>query len=339
MPFEIVRNDITKMEVDAIVNSANPFAFVGAGVDKAIHTAAGHELFMERKYIGSIAVGSAVTGPAFNLNAKYVIHTVGPEWTGGMNNEIENVKFCYQNSLKEALIHECESIAFPLISTGTYGFPKPEALKVAISVISDFVLQHDMMVYLVVYDQDSYKVSEKLFSEIMEFIDDNYIDESKEEDDFYLKRWRYALSHEDLSETHYQREEQSQIDLTQVSHSIDDLLNELDETFSQTLLRLIDESGYTDVEIYKKANIDRKLFSKIRNNEDYKPSKITVIAFAIALELSLDETSEFLKTAGFALTHSNKFDIIIEFFIREENYNVFEINEMLFFFEQVLLGV
>lgn len=338
MPFEIVRNDITKMEVDAIVNSANPNVFVGLGVDQAIHTAAGPDLFVERKSIGRIDVGCAVATPAFDLKAKHIIHTVGPEWIGGHNDEIASVKSCYQNSLTEALNLGCESIAFPLISTGTYGFPKEEALKIAIAVISEFVLQHDMMVYLVVYDQDSYKVSEKLFSDVTEFIDDHYMEDASEKDHFSANRVRYSLSYESLSEEQYQHKEQQNIE-DEVSQTIGDLLDELEETFSQTLLRLIDESGHTDVDVYKKANIDRKLFSKIRSNINYKPSKITAIAFAIALELSLEQTKSFLASAGFALTHSSKFDIIIEFFIKEKNYNVFEINEILFFFNQALLGV
>ncbi|MHB1483805.1 MAG: macro domain-containing protein [Saccharofermentanales bacterium] len=322
MPFEIIRNDITKMKVDAIVNSANPQVFVGAGVDGAIHAAAGPGLFEARKLIGEITVGSAIATPAFMLNAKYVIHTVGPIWHGGTEHEMENVKDCYTNALKVALDNKCRSIAFPLISTGTYGFPKADALQSAISAISGFLLVHDMKVFLVVYDRTSYSLAEKLFAEVTEFIDDNYTDNYEN-----FNSNRFILL-----------EEIQEIRMYKTKRSFDDLIDELEETFSQSLLRRIDEKSKTDVEIYKKANVDRKLFSKIRSNKDYRPSKATAIAFAIALELNLDETKDLIKRAGFALSHSNRFDLIIEYFIKEEIYDIFEINEVLFAFDQDLLG-
>jgi len=338
MPFEIVRNDITKMKVDAIVNSANPQVCIGDGVDSAIHAAAGPQLFAARKIIGDIPVGAAVATPAFNLPAKYVIHTVGPVWRGGTENEIERVKECYQNALQVALAKQCNSVAFPLISTGTYGFPKAEALQIALAVISAFLLLHDMKVYLVVYDRKAYALSEKLFAAVAEFIDDNYIEEHPR--DYRNLQSRLVLDSlaEEASEPVFQSNERSVLNAYKVARSLDDLMDELEESFSQALLRLIDAKGKTDVEIYKKANVDRKLFSKIRKNKDYRPSRVTAIAFAIALELNLDETKDLIGRAGFALTHSNKFDVIIEFFIEQENYNVFEINEVLFAFDQVLLG-
>ncbi len=335
MPFEIIRNDISKMKVDAIVNSANPHVLIGDGVDGAIHNAAGPELFEARKLIGDLNVGVAVATPSFNLNSKFVIHTVGPVWQGGTENEIEKVKECYKNSLNLASELNCKSIAFPLISTGTYGFPKSEALKIAISVISEFVLVNDMNVYLVVYDRASYALSEKLFSAVEKFIDDNYIEEHpghyqrrQEIDEIRVCEVNRLIDFEAV-------ENKS----TAFERSLDDWMKHLEETFSQSLLRLIDERGKTDVEIYKKANLDRKLFSKIRSNKNYKPSKVTAIALAIALELNLDETKDMIGRAGFVLTHCNKFDLIIEYFIEQENYSVFEINEGLFAFDQELLGV
>lgn len=333
MPFEIIRDDITKLKVDAIVNSANPHAIIGAGVDQAIHKAAGAKLLEARKEIGDIVVGQASATLAFNLHAKYVIHTVGPIWTGGFHHVIELVKQCYLNSLKEALKLNCESIAFPLISTGTYGFPKDQALAIAISVISEFVLLHEVDVYLVVYDRQSYEISEKLFNDVTAYIDDHYVGKQMQVDYF----------NEDKSKP-TPRTIRYSLDYSSVESEIpsfknkEDLLDKLTEFFSETLLRLIDLKGFKDVEIYQKANISRKHFSKIRSNKDCKPSKITTIAFAIALELTLDETKAFLETAGFALTHSSIFDVIIEFFIREGNCNVFEINEVLFGFDQTLLG-
>ena len=339
MPFEIVRNDITKIKADAVVNSANPHVFIGHGVDSAIHTAAGTELFEARKAIGDIPVGSAVATPAFNLNAKYVIHTVGPIWRGGTEHEIERVKECYKNALKVALEKKCSSIAFPLISTGTYGFPKPKALQIAISVISEFMLLHDMKVFLVVYDRTSYSLSEKLFTAVTEFIDDNYIQEHLKYYQNHLRRQELNICEDEAFAPIIQEDELYESKALKSERSLDDLMDELDESFSQSLLRLIDEKGKTDVETYKKANVDRKLFSKIRSNKEYKPSKVTSLAFAIALELNLDETKDLIGRAGFALTHSTKFDVIIEYFIKQENYNVYEINEVLFAFDQVLLGV
>ena len=339
MPFEIVRNDITKMKVDAIVNSANPHVFIGDGVDGAIHAAAGPKLFEARKIIGDIPVGSAVATPAFKLNAEYVIHTVGPIWRGGTEHEIESVKECYKNALKVALEKKCKSVAFPLISTGTYGFPKSEALQTAISVISEFLLLHDMKVFLVVYDRTSYSLTEKLFTAVAEYIDDNYIEEHPE---YYQNRRRgqeLDVCEDEAFAPIIQADEPYESKTLKSERSLDDLMDELEESFSQSLLRLIDEKDKTDVEIYKKANVDRKLFSKIRSNKDYKPSKVTAIAFALALGLNLDETKDLIGRAGFALTHSTKFDIIIEYFIEQENYNVFEISEVLFAFDQVLLGV
>ena len=339
MPFEIVRNDITKMKVDAIVNSANPHVFIGDGVDGAIHAAAGPKLFEARKIIGDIPVGSAVATPAFKLNAEYVIHTVGPIWRGGTEHEIESVKECYKNALKVALEKKCKSVAFPLISTGTYGFPKSEALQTAISVISEFLLLHDMKVFLVVYDRTSYSLTEKLFTAVAEYIDDNYIEEHPE---YYQNRRRgqeLDVCEDEAFAPIIQADEPYESKTLKSERSLDDLMDELEESFSQSLLRLIDEKDKTDVEIYKKANVDRKLFSKIRSNKDYKPSKVTAIAFALALGLNLDETKDLIGRAGFALTHSTKFDIIIEYFIEQENYNVFEINEVLFAFDQVLLDV
>ena len=339
MPFEIVRNDITKMDVDAIVNSANPHVLIGAGVDSAIHEAAGPKLFKARHLIGDIPVGSAIATPAFKLKADYVIHTVGPVWRGGREQEKQRVKECYKNSLNLALEKGCKSIAFPLISTGTYGFPKAEALGIAVSVISEFLLQHDMNVFLVVYDPKAYALSEKIFSEVTEYIDDNYIEEHHIKSPQLRGGQAVDVSYYDPMVSVIRANEESYSYSNKTERSLDDLIEELDETFSQSLLRLIDEKNKSDVEVYKKANVDRKLFSKIRSNKNYKPSKVTAIAFALALELNLDETRDLIGRAGFALTHSSKFDVIVEYFIEQGNHNVFEINEVLFGFDQILLGV
>ena len=156
MPFEIVRNDITHMRVDAIVNTANPKSVIGLGVDSTIHEKAGPDLLAAREKIGAIEVGCAAITPGFRLQAKYVIHTVGPIWDGGGCQEEILLRCCYDNSLQLAEEHGCHSIAFPLISTGAYGFPRDRALQIAISAFSAFLLEHDMQIYLVVFDQKSF---------------------------------------------------------------------------------------------------------------------------------------------------------------------------------------
>ncbi len=334
MPLEIVRNDITKMTVDAIVNAANETLLGGGGVDGAIHNAAGKKLLEECKTLGGCKTGKAKITSGYNLPAKYVIHTVGPVYKDGMHNEKELLESCYRESLSLAKEYNCETVAFPLISAGVYRYPKAEALKVAINAISDFLFENEMMVYLVIYDKTAYKISEKLFSDIEEYIDDKYV---AEHTDYRREMTRMNFPRmmsapmPDFSDFRASKSMMAEEDLNLK-------LNQIDESFSQMLLRKIDEKGMTDAECYKKANIDRKLFSKIRSDVYYKPSKPTAIAFAIALELSLDETEDMLKKAGFALSLSNKFDIIIEYFISHGIYNIFEINEALFAFDQSLLG-
>jgi O-acetyl-ADP-ribose deacetylase (regulator of RNase III) len=338
MPLEIVRNDITKMKVDAIVNAANESLLGGGGVDGAIHRAAGEELLAACRTLGGCETGRAKITGGYRLPAKYVIHTVGPVYRDGAHGERELLASCYRESLALAKQYRCETVAFPLISSGVYGYPKDQALKVAVDVISDFLFENEMTVYLVIFDRAAYQISEKLFSDIAEYIDDRYVDEHTD-----LRRERVRM--QAVRAPRADKKKAPNISLPKcmslASAPAEDLqtrLEQIDESFSQMLLRKIDERGMTDAECYKKANIDRKLFSKIRGDVQYKPSKPTAIAFAISLELSLEETEDLLRKAGFALSHSNKFDIIIEYFISRGNYNIFEINEALFAFDQSLLG-
>ena len=337
MPLEIVRNDITKMKVDAIVNAANESLLGGGGVDGAIHYAAGPELLAECKTLGGCKTGKAKITGGYKLPAKYVIHTVGPIYEDGKHGEKVLLESCYRESLALAKEHNCETVAFPLISSGVYGYPKDQALKVAIDVISDFLRENEMKVYIVIFDKAAYKISEKLFSDIAEYIDDNYVDEHT---DYRRERSRmnYPCQSAMIGSVQPEYLDLCECKAMSAEDDLDAKLKQIDESFSQMLLRKIDEKGMTDAECYKKANIDRKLFSKIRSDVYYKPSKPTAIAFAISLELTLDETEDMLKKAGFALSHSNKFDIIIEYFISKGNYNIFEINEALFAFDQSLLG-
>ncbi|MDD4781209.1 MAG: macro domain-containing protein [Tissierellia bacterium] len=324
MPLQIVRNDITKIKVDVIVNAANSQLKMGGGVCGAIFNAAGAiELQAECNLIGGCNTGKAVITKGYNLPAKYIIHAVGPIWNGGENNEEEHLKSCYLNSLILAKENQLESIAFPLISSGIYGYPKEKAFKVAVATIQDFLLENEMMVYLVVFDKKAVELSEKLFKSIEKYIDDNYVDEL-----FDISRYIYT---EEIQLNYGFAPKASK-------RSLEDVVAHLDETFTEMLLRLIDEKGKTDIETYKKANIDRKLFSKIRSDKFYKPSKSTALALAISLELNIDETTDLLAKAGYALSHSNKFDIIVEYFIEEGIYDIFEINEALFAFDQNLLG-
>ena len=311
MPLHFIRNDITKMPVDAIVNAANESLLGGGGVDGCIHRAAGPELLAECRGLGGCRTGEAKLTGAYRLPCRYVIHTVGP---------------VYRASLLLAQEHGCETVAFPLISSGNFGYPKDQALRVAVDTIGAFLLEHDMTVYLVIFDRRAYQISGKLFADIAEYIDDHYVEAHT---DPGAERLRRGALHREMA---------APMCAPMAAPALDDLLEHLDAGFSETLLRLIDRSGKKDSEVYKKANVDRKLFSKIRNNPNYKPSKPTALAFAIALELDLAETKDLLARAGYALSASSKFDVIVEYFIRQRNYDIFAINEALFAFDQSLLG-
>lgn len=399
MPFFIVRNDITKMECDAIVNAANTSLCGGGGVDGAIHLAAGEELLKECRTLGGCKTGEAKVTGGYRLPCKYIIHTVGPVWSGGGASEDTLLRSCYSESLRIAAEKNCASVAFPLISAGAYGYPRDEAIRVATDTIKEFLVSHDeMTVYLVVYNSETVRCIREKFGKIEELIDDAYAlahedtrnravfasspkpepkPESKPKKHNLFGKKRHASESPDFSALiSPQKEEQDsaptppptttlaatpapaaphdewdecapvaaalmpeqEAPTAAVGMSLEDLLRRPDESFSEMLLRKIDESGMTDAQCYKKANVDRKLFSKIRSDPHYKPSKPTVIAFAVALELNIDETNDILRRAGFALSPSSKFDIIIEYFIRNGNYDIYEINEALFAFDQVLLG-
>lgn len=332
MPLQIVRNDITKMPVDAIVNAANSSLLGGGGVDGCIHRAAGPKLLAECRTLGGCQTGDAKITNAYDLPCNYVIHAVGPIWRGGQFHERELLTSCYENSLALAKEKHCETIAFPLISSGIYGYPKAQALKVAIDAISAFLMENDMTVYIVIFDKAAYRISSKLFSDIASYIDDHYVETHINKTSEAMRRQK-QFQEMDLCES---------ISLPEPSNSkaatLEDALQQMDESFSEMLLRKIDESGMTDSQCYKKANIDRKLFSKIKNDKYYKPSKPTVLAFALALELPLPEIQDMLMKAGFALSHSSKFDVIVEYFILKQNYSIYEINEALFAFDQSLIG-
>ena len=371
MPFEIVRNDITKMQVDAIVNAANETLLGGGGVDGAIHAAAGPELLAECESLGGCRTGQAKLTGGYRLPCKYVIHTPGPVWRGGNSGEKELLVSCYRESLKLAAEHGCESVAFPLISSGVYGYPKDQALRVASDTILEFLADHDMHVYLVIYDRRSFLISSSLYANIQSFIEDSDI-----VPEYYelqeRRRWAYnrpsiqppepaalpKAKHSGIlpsfrkkrAELDSEKEIAEPVDEGDLPEEkccissnirdggLEEWLSKMDEGFRDMLIRKIDEKKMTDAECYKRANVDRKLFNKIKNQPDYKPGKSTVLALAISLELPKTEIREMLNKAGFSLSRSSKFDVIVEYFIDHGNYNVFEINEALFSFDQKLLG-
>ena len=347
MPFEIVRNDITKMNVDAVVNAANRSLLGGGGVDGAIHRAAGPALLAKCLTLGGCRTGEAKLTRGYRLPARYIIHTVGPVWHGGHSGERELLAACYRNALNLALAHDCGTVAFPLISAGAFGYPRDQAMAVAVETISRFLLEHDMTVYLVVFGHAEFMTGKKLFRDVQAYIDDVYVDAHVNSN---LEQARRSLWREDGAaalrldkELATRRAPAPRDGCANAAPSMaapdwEDMLKRTDEGFSEALLRLIDDRGMTDAQCYKRANVDRKLFSKIRSNPAYRPSKPTVFAFAVALELSLPETERLLNRAGFALSHSSRLDIVLEYFIKNRNYNLYDINEVLFQFDLPLLG-
>ena len=333
MPLQIIRQDITKMCVDAIVNTTNREKIGYSGVDLAVHTVAGSGLDEECAKLPPLGLGRAQITGGYRLPCKYVIHTSGPTWYGGTHGESEILRSCYFESLKLAVEHGCESVAFPLISSGVYRFPKDQVLKFAVRTITEFLFDHELTVYLCVFDRESYSFSQKLFSDIKAFIDDGYVDEH--DDDFYDSECVRMAEELPFAPMMAPMVEKAK---APIGGSLREYLDEKDKGFREMLFELIDASGMSDVECYKKANVDKRTFSKIKSNKSYKPSRQTVIAFAISLRLNLEDTQALLATVGFTLSQSSVFDKIIRYFIMNETYDIFEINEALFEFDQPLLG-
>ena len=336
MPFTMVRQDITKMKVDAIVNAANTELQIGGGVCGAIFRAAGAERLQAAcDELAPIKTGEAVITPGFDLPSKFVIHTAGPVYRKQNPEESERLlRSAYTESLRVAVEIGCECIAFPLISSGIYGYPKDEALQVATSAIRDFLTEHDIDVHLVLFDKSAFVISRELLGDIESYIDEHYV-ETRE----IKRRMRRDAEPQAMPEDDRCLFSMKEIDASiSITDPLEALIGNLDEPFSEMLLRLIDAKGMTDVEVYKRANLDRRLFSKIRSNKGYMPSKRTAIALAVALELSPDETNALLERAGYALSRAVKFDVIVEYFIVNGKYDIFEINKVLFEYDQSLLG-
>lgn len=334
MPLQIVRHDITKMRVDAIVNTTNEEMVGYSGVDLAVHTVAGPELDRECERVAPLGLGMAKVTGAYNLPCKYVIHTSGPVWQGGLLGESILLKSCYIEALKLAYEKKCQSVAFPLISSGTYGYPKDQVLRFAIEVITEFLYEHEMMVYICVLDRTSYEFSQTLYAELSRVI------AADDEDEIFSA----ALSDTAIEEKCVTAAPKIMAPcVTEFSSvkgkTLHEYMKAMDKSFGYKLFDWIDARGMTDVECYKRANVDKKTFSKIKcNPQTYKPSKQTAVAFAIALRLDLEETQDLLASAGLTLSRSFVFDKIIRYFIQNEIYDIFVINEALFEFDQVLLG-
>jgi len=372
MPFQIVRNDITKMHVDAIVNTANPMPGYGAGIDTAVYEAAGvKELLAKRQEIGMIDRGQSVISEGYNLPAKYIIHTVGTAWQGGTYGEEDVIRSCYRSVFRVALENGIESLAIPLLASGSYGFPKGIALRIALSEIEAFMADHDLELYLVVFDEKSFSLSSELYGDIDEYINDNYVEEKTIEEypsSYPVRDERPLMAAQafvgnavphflrtDLTEKRRKRKgvakateayadfEEDTCEMIcaapMAEKSLDDVVKNLDKTFMELVFSFADEKGMTDVEVQKKANLDRKAFSKLKCGTTKNPSKSTALALAVALELSLDDTKDLLSRAGLALSPCSKQDVIVQYFIEKEAYDIYEINVALFEHGEPTLGV
>lgn len=328
MPFKIVRNDITHVKADVIVNTANPKPIYTSGTDLAVYQAAGAaKLLAERKKIGCIERGDiAVTG-AYALNAKYIIHTVGPVWVDGMHKEFEILESCYAKSLQKALELGCDSIAFPLISTGVYGFPKDKALQIAVSEFSRFLLENEMQIILVVFDKKSFQLSEQLVGEIDSFIDANYI-KQKRKSEYSRRPFNHSRIESDMS-----------VPMPQKAMSLEEELKNVGMSFHDKLFELIGKSGMDNKDVWKRANLDRKHFSKIQCDEKYHPKKKTVMALCIALELDLEQAKDLLARADWAFSPSSKVDLIVQRAIIGKQYDIYRLNLVLFQYTNEILGV
>jgi len=353
MPFELIRADLTLLDVDAVVNAANSRLQAGGGVCGAIFAKADSaRLQAACSKLAPCPTGCAVITPSFGLKAPYVIHAVGPVWQDGSHGEANLLRSAYMNSLDTAQTYSLHSVAFPLISSGIYGFPKRQALSIAVSAIGDWLMENeaDMQVYLALFDKTAFELGSALHQRIRAFIDERYV-----EDHTFARRlspmefsasFNAPPSEPDIcfdsadcaGESDFYAAAPSCPPSFSARRSLEDVISQAGESFSQMLFRLIDERGMTDPEVYKRANLDRKLFSKIRSNPQYQPSKGTVLALCISLQLNLDQTADLLRRAGYALSPSSKSDLIIEYFISEQLYNIHEVNETLFEFDQKPLG-
>lgn len=364
MPFKIIRNDITKVKADAIVNTVNPYGFIGRGVETAIYNAAGSEaLLEERRKLGILYPGDVGITPAFNLDAKYIIHVSGPVWKDGRSNELAILRQCYDKALHMAVENNCKSIAFPLLATGTYGFPEEIGVAIAVEAFTEFLKEYEIEIFLVVFGSDAVRVSGTLVDKVTEFIDDDYVavanateylpvdeDYDTYEEDYYdeeeylgykelpyenrnarvteVRETRYEYSHSSLNIPDFLRKRKPR----DVSESLEDALKKIyTESFEKHLQQLINKKGLKNSEVYATSNISKQYFSKLLKGK-VKPSKEKVLALAVGLKLNIDETVDFLRIAGYALSPISQTDKVVEYFIKNKDYNVIKIDIVLFDF-------
>lgn len=331
MPLKIVRNDITKMNTEAIVNTANELVKADTGCDIAIYRAAGYDQLLEyrREHIGIRPEGDVFITPGFNLDARFIIHAVSPLFINGKKNEDEKLRGCYSKALKLAADYKIKSISFPLISTGSFGYPLEEGMRIAVDEINAFLKNNDMLVYIVVFGEEATELGKTIYPELDEFINFYYVSkqEKAEYEDVMLE----------LLKEHLAGKREDKTSTNEISKSYDELITsfekELEEktierpgTFSELLIEMIDNNGMEYSDVYGRAMVDRKLFSKIKNNPDYHPQKITILCLCIGAKLDLVETKELLSRAGYALSPSDITDIIFAFFIENKHYSVIDID-------------
>lgn len=339
MSFRVVRNDITKIDVEAIVNTANPRATVGAGCDKAVYKAAGHSKLLKyrQEHIGEIAEGDVFITPGFGLKAKYIIHVVSPRFVNGQSGEEEKLRSCYRKSLDIADSYGIISIAFPLISTGSFGYLKEEGLMIAADEINRFLDDHDMEVYLVVFDKDLARIGRRRFGDIDEYISERYVDAVEEAEIGSLPYGesiksqiecdnasiRNASLHDEFV---LSRPKLNAIGPDENLTDLDERIKHVDDTFSEYLMYKIQEKGLKNSEVYKKALVDKKIFSKIKNNPDYHPNKLTAMCLCVGAQLNIDEAKDLLLRAGYGFSPCDKTDIIFEYFIENGYYDMIDLD-------------
>ena len=350
MPFKIVRNDLTKMQVDVIVNTANPKPIYSSGTDTAVYKAAGEEeLLAERKKIGYMKEGEAAITPGFQLSAKYIIHAVSPRYKGGIFGEEKKLRNCYKKSLALAAEHGCRSIAFPLIATGSFGYPKEEGMRIALDEINTFLIKQDMMIYLVVFDTEATKLGRNLYSDLEAYIDHNYVCEKSVEEygypyfssarirdpeyDTYCSacqsievQWERSSNRMQIKDAPAELEENYDDFVEEKESALEERIKHMSDTFQQYLMYLIEVKKLTNAEVYKRAIVTKQLFSKIKLNPAYHPDKATAMRLCVGARLNLDETKDLLARAGYALSPCDKRDIIFSFFIEREVFDMIEID-------------
>ena len=345
MSFKIIRNDITKMDTEAIVNTANRHVAVGPGCDYAVYTAAGYDELLKYRaeHVGPVEEGEVFITPGFDLQAKYIIHAVSPRFVDGDKGEEEKLRSCYKKSLQLAKESNIKSISFPLISTGGFGYPKEEGMRIAVDEINAFLLGNEMEINLVVFDAKSTALGEKIYPELEAYIDQNYVETRDEEEygyacfgsapkerDSFRLRFAYSPRQSEQVEEYscaMPVEEETAFDFEEQHESkLEERMRHISDTFSQYLLYLIQSKGMENSEVWKRAIVDKKVFSKIKNNANYHPNKITALCLCVGAKLNLDETKDLLARAGYALSPCDKTDIIFSYFIENQIYDMIELD-------------